>query len=465
MDSQTIPQRREQRQCAGRILLAAFGFAALWLLRAPAASASVALSAAVVQGGLDLDFGTLSRNEPARTLELDLTLASTGSAQYRLYQEVAGGLVNERGERMPDGALVMQMTRGTTGRRGIDGTVAVSDRLQELFISDAVGTSDTVRVVYTILPVPGLAAGAYQGLLRFTVESLDTRAIVTQTVRLRATVGAVFQLERRGGSERIDFGEVTPGERSAEQGVDLAVVANTQAPIQLLQELAQPLASPQGATIPAEALLTAVATRQGQGAWRPVRMSPEALLTDDRGTLRELRLLYATEIPAAQTAGHYRGTLRLQLMQPGTAAMEQLLLPVEAVVRDVFLLSVRPEDGSDSLQFTRGGLEPVERRMVVEIRTNLARPYEVSAGLDHALVLKSGETLPPEALVWSATAPQRGQVLIGPGSPVSVGYRPLYHSDAAGSPDTFVLSWRLQIPPEAKSGLYSGQLRFTITMF
>lgn len=437
------------------------------LLAGPPAAASVALRTEVIRGGLDLDFGTLIPGQPARTEELEVTLTSTGAGQYRMYQELAGGgITNERGERMPEGAVVMQITKGTTGRRGFDGTAAVKDRPQELFVSDAGGTSDVVRLAYAIQPVPGLAAGSYQGVLRLTVESLDTREIATETIRVRAGIGAVFRLERRGGaSERIDLGDVAPGERSAEQSLELAVVANTRGPVQLLQELAQPLATPQGAALPADALLTAVATRQGRGAWHPARLTPDTLLTDEPGALRELRVSYVADVPAAQPAGRYQGTLRLQLLQPGTPTIEQLLLPLEARVREIFLLSVRPESGGDALQFDRAGFDPVERRMIVEIRTNLGRPYEVSAGLDHALTLASGEVLPPEALTWSATPPQRGRVLIAPETPAAIGYRPLYQSDAAGSPDAFVLSWRLRIPPEAKSGHYAGQLRFTITMF
>ena len=102
--------------------------------------------------------------------------------------------------------------------------------------------------------------------------------------------------------------------------------------------------------------------------------------------------------------------------------------------------------------------------MRIEIRTNIRRPYRVLAGLDHPLVLPSGEMLPRESLVWSIPQTAHGTSLIRSDESVAVGYAPVYQSDAKGSPDAFVLTYRLSIPKDARDGLYSSQLRFTMTL-
>jgi hypothetical protein len=435
----------------------------------PAAWAEVTLSVSVVRGGLDMDFGSIEAGEASRTEELELTLTSTGGAQYRVYQELPGLLINERGDRLPEGKLVMQISRGVTGTRGHEGIVAVTQPPQEIFVSNPSGTSDTLLVAYSIPPVPDLSAGSYRGLLRFTVESLDTGAMVTQTVTVHAVVVTVFRLERRGtGAHRVELGEIDPGERSSIQELVFDIVNNTAAPTQVVQELGDPLSDGRGDTLPKDALAYTIVSNQGSGPWRSVAVSPEVALTDERGELQDFRIAYAVTIPSDQPAGAYQGSLRLRLVNLGTSAADELWVPLEVTVREVFTMSVQPIDGGgETLHFNPPlvGDGAVERSLVVEIRTNMGRPYQVLAGLDHPLVLGTGEVLPSGALVWSLPKTEHGAALIEPNTPVAIGYEPLYQSDAKGSPDSFILTYRLTVPPDARSGLYSGQLRFTITMF
>jgi hypothetical protein len=376
--------------------------------------------------------------------------------------------VNERGDRLPEDQLVMQISRGLTGTRGADGTLEVTQRPQELFISNPSGTSDTILIAYAIRPVPDSPAGSYRGVLRFTVESLDTGAVATQTLNVQATIQTTLALQWEGAATSdLRFGEV-PGESSSTQELVLGIVNNTALPTHVLQELVEPLSNGRGDRLPVEALTYAVVSDVGGGSWQPVADHLETVVTDDRGTLRALHLSYAVSVDAAQFAGEYRGSLRLRLTVPGGPPADEILVPVELSVREVFTMSVTPVDGGPStLHFESlpSGNEAVERRLRVEIRTNMGRPYQVLAGLDHPLVLPTGETLPPESLVWSIPQPERGTVLLAPNAPVAVGYEPLYQSDERGAPENFLLVYHLTVPADAREGLYAGQLRFTITLF
>ncbi|MBI4342881.1 MAG: hypothetical protein HY599_05905 [Candidatus Omnitrophica bacterium] len=441
--------------------------------------AAVTLTVRVVHGGLDLDFGAFTADDGSRTEELELSMTNASSAQYRLYQECPGWLVNERGDRLPEEALLMQLSQGLSGVRGSGGIVAVTERPQELFVSNAEGSSDTVRLAYSIRPpgptpasagagdVPALA-GTYRGVLRFTAESLDTGTIATETLNVQATIRAAVSLRlERLESAQLSFGTIKPGEPSPNRELTFRLANNTASPTHVLQVLGEPLANSRGDRLPADAVTSAVLSPAGGGSWQPVSEHPDAIVTDDRGELRDLHLAYAAAIPAAQPAGLYRGTLRLQLMSGGVLA-DEALVPVELTVDEVFTMAVVPVDGGGSaLHFDRSlaGRETVERRMRVEVRTNMGRPYQVLAGLDHPLVLETGDMLPVESLVWSVPPTERGTVLLAPERPVAVGYAPLYQSDAQGSPEAFILTYRLTVPADARDGLYSGQLRFTITLF
>ena len=360
----------------------------------------------------------------------------------------------------------MELSGTVRGTRGREGQGMVGEQAQELYVSDAGGTSETLRVAYAII-APSLPPGSYRGLLRFSVESLDGSPRATETIRVQAVVESVFEFELGEGAPRqLHLGEVAPGESSPEHLVPLRLAGSAGASAQVLQELVEPFVNARHDTLPEQALRYAVSSSRGQEPWQPMRRGLMLLLSDPRDEARELQVAYAADIPPGQPAGRYQGQVRLQASHAGLPSAAQVLLPIAVTVKDVFLLSVTPLDGpEDSLHFSRAEPGTVERRMAVEIRTNLGRPYEVQAGLDHSLVLPGGEMLPRDALVWSMTPPQQGRALISGVAPVPIGYGPLYRSDAAGSPDAFTLSYRLTIPPEAKSGLYKGQLRFTITMF
>jgi hypothetical protein len=445
----------------------------VWLaavLLAASAWASVALTARVVRGGFDLDFGTVTPGEASRTEELELTLASTGGGQYRVYQELPGLLVNERGERLPERVLRMQIARGLSGRPRTGGIIAVSDSLQELFVSDAAGTSDTLLLAYSILPEgPRPASGSYRGVLRFTVESLSTGAVVTQTINVRAEVTASFGLDRDPASPSwLSYSEVEPGARTPAQELALRLTNNTASPTEVTHELVEPLANARGDRLPAEAVRAAVLSSVGGREERPMSGQPEPVVTDPRGEVSSLRVAYAVAVPDAQPAGSYRGTLRLRLTGMGTIPPAELLVPIEVSVKEIFTLSVRSlEDAGHTLRFSRTGTgsEAQEQHMLVDIRTNMGRPYQVLFGLDHPLVLETGDTLPADALAVSVEHTGAGQIVHAAGSPVSVGYQPLYQSDGSGSPGSFVVQYRLGIPRDAKAGEYKARLRFSITTF
>lgn len=438
------------------------------VIAAPPAKAAVTLDIMAVRGGFDLDFGTVTPGQTPPTQELEITMTNTGTGRYRVYQELPGLLVNERGDHLSDGALVMQLSEGFHGVRGVDGIVAVSQQAQELYVSDPSGTTDTVRVAYSLMPAVPLAAGLYHGTLRITVQSSDTGAVTMKNLTMSLTVSSLCRLERESGSSsQLQFGETKPGERSRTQELGFQIVNNTSAMVQVVQEIAQPLVNQRGEALAQDALMYSVISDQGSEPPRATASSQETVLTDDRGALREFHLAYLMAIPSSQVAGIYRGSLRLRMVCSGSGDADTITVPIEVNVAEVFTVAVVSADGGGAnLSFGHPSAveKTVERTLTVEIHSNMGRPYQVLGGLNHGLVLPSGETLPTSALVWSVSNAGKGTSLLATNTPVPLSYQPVYQSDAAGSPDTFLLTYRLTIPRDAKEGTYSGQLHFTITI-
>lgn len=452
-----------KRQTLATIFIVAT--AALAVLLSPSAEAAVALTLRLVRGGLDLDFGTIQTGQPVVTQELELTLTNSGSAQYRLYQELPNFLVNERGSRLPDDALIMQLSRGTTGSLATGAIVPVTTQAQELFVSNRSGSSDTLLLAYSIRSDNALPSGSYRGILRFRVELLDTGAITTQTLTVRLVVSGESSLERSAASpSRLDFGSVSPGSRSSELIQELTLRNNTATAVQFLQDVPEVLVNGEGERLPLTGIVYALTATEGVKGWQALSESTQPLLMENDVFARPVRLAYAVEVPLNQRAGLYRGMIRLRLAAAGTGFSPELRLPVSVEVPEVFTVSVKPADGASRLDFGRTPASdgPVERSMTIQINSNLGRSYQVLAGLNHALVLPTGETLPPKALVWSVRQAQQGRAVVASDSSVPVGSTPIYQSDASGSPETLTLLYRLSIPEDAKDGVYSGQVDVSV---
>jgi hypothetical protein len=203
-------------------------------------------------------------------------------------------------------------------------------------------------------------------------------------------------------------------------------------------------------------------------SWRPIGLTPEPIVTAISSGSRTLDLAYAISAPPDQPAGRYVGVLHLIMTTQSPPTRDALAIPVEVVIKETMTMSVEsPEDGAGALEFGRQQEDgqPVERSLWVAIQTNLGRPYQVLAGLDHPLVLPTGEQLPQDVLACGVEQAEQGVPLSGAARPMRVGYQPIYQSDAKGASAKFLLRCRLLLPRQARDGRYSSRLRFTIMTF
>lgn len=428
--------------------------------------AQVTLSSRIVQGGLDLDFGRVEAGRVSVTRELELTMANSATGQYRLYQEVSGFLANERGVRLPDGAVIFQISGGSSGTSSTGAITPLIETPQELYISNPEGASDSVILAYTVSTNSAAwMAGTYRGNLRFTVDDRGSGARATAIVQVRLTVVSVARLEPSTEAPmEIRFGEVEPAKQSTVIELPFNIVNNSAASLALMQEVVDPLVGDQGQFFPPEALKFMLSSEQAAVSWQAVSERPERILSDDQGSFSGGRLSYAVTVPQDQRAGTYRGKLRIRLLSAQGVSAGDWLIPVELIVREVFTVSVEIINGSDTMHFHKDNGGDAEHVMRVTVNTNTGKPYQVLGGLDHPLVLPSGDALPADSLKWLIQEHQQGKPLVVDDSPVGIGLEPVFQSDSKGSSDSFLLRYRMEIPEDARDGVYSGRMHFSVTV-
>ncbi len=442
---------------------------------APSACAAAArVTATGLRGGSSIDLGDVGGLRRTTHEEVTIRISNTAGAQYRVFQLLSGRLVNERGAALEASAVMMEVRGGNSGTVRARAATPLSGQTAELLTSDASGTPDTLTVIYSLSVTDAPQAGTYMGAMTYTLQSVDGSAVDTQTLPVRLLVQPAASIAAADDSlDRVSFGSLEPGHTSAPRRLGLALAGNIPGPMQVTQFVDAPLVNERGEALPLSAVhVSASAAGAGsvEGALEPRMRLPAG----DRGAEaeRRLELHYTVTIPEDQPAGFYHGILRFVFAGPsGMGDTEGLTFqsPIEVEVLPVLSLSMQPAAGG-RLELTFTGLTPGHtsppQTLLVEVKTNTRRPYEVLQELAHRLVSDEGQQLPEEAFVCQATdGPGRGQLGMAQSTRVPVGRSSLYQSDEVGAPGTFSLSCHVKISPDASAGTYRSSLLFTVTSF
>ncbi len=146
------------------------------------AAAAVTLTVTPIGAEKDLtvNFGTARSLGPHGEPESDtvvrqvkLTIASTSSKSYAVYQRISGPWLNSSGKELP-----IESVRFSVSSSGSSGTVyfpnlsPLSLGEQRVFLSDGSGTNQELTLIYNLSIPLGQQAGDYQTNVTYRVESL-----------------------------------------------------------------------------------------------------------------------------------------------------------------------------------------------------------------------------------------------------------------------------------------------------
>ena len=143
---------------------------------------------------------------------------------------------------------------------------------------------------------------------------------------------------------------------------------------------------------------------------------------------------------------------------------------VTATIATMFNLSVEVIGGGLALDFgsVKQGESPARQELVVAMRTNLRRPYQIVQEAFGPLTNEHGNTIPEDkftCLTYGATGMKtKGE--LGAREPVPVTEKPmvLFVSDEEGRGDYFTVGYNVTPAPDQPSGEYTTVLIFTATL-
>jgi hypothetical protein len=114
-------------------------------------------------------------------------------------------------------------------------------------------------------------------------------------------------------------------------------------------------------------------------------------------------------------------------------------------------LALKPQDG------------PKQDEVIVEVRSNTGKQYQVTQNILAELTDKQGNVIPSRYFkMYTQAMDTKGQVKINQGQEAKKGETILFVSDAKGSSDKFRLIYELAVPADIKGGDYSTNISYSL---
>jgi hypothetical protein len=450
-----------------------------FLLVAPAffcteALATFDLSYILTEGGYRLEF---DRSNFSRGVTL--TVASNISKRYEIRQRIESPLKN----RDNPSAII----RNNFVVRGLRGSNKYGDlrippgdtpvRNDELiYVSAPAGTEDSFTLVYAIINPQELTPGYYTGRISLILSPIDsTQAQVTKIIDVYATVSSDGTLSSVSIKPAEGFNSIVlmPSDDSGMRSSANAVVTingTFREPFKIMQMIPRPIQSPGGKSIDYRDILFSVSdAKVGVAINQPTplanRIQTVYSSRPDGSADKVFVIAYSLANPLSLVAGNYSS--RIQYILESSGRQVNLgALDLEIKQSRIFEISVLPQDQRYSINFDnlKAGDGPRTNEVLIEVKTNTARRYQVTQDVLSELTSIEGGTIPSKYFsMRTLPVNTKGNLKVMDRSPAEKGSSLLFVSDSDGSPDSFRIIYELTSPVDLKAGNYSSRITYTLT--
>lgn len=430
------------------------------------------LSIRPYEGGSDLRFGRVNNFGPPPNKEVIVSVNSDIGKQYQLVQTLLEPLINDQGVALPPENFSVYAIRGSNKQ----GTISVGDEVfvtlsrTVIYTSSQQGLSDSFNLVYVIKNGVGLSAGSYRGRLAFTLEPIGAAELpVTVIVNVFADIEAEsgIDIRTRTGSKVISLNTSRDEGRSSDLIVEIK--GGRGSLFRIMQQLQEPLRSQEGEALPLDAITFQISeAKKGSGPAQPVPVSTrlDAVYTSSpAGDADTFVLTYRLAEREDQKAGIYRSHINYYL-ESGPVHDSLGLLGCEVEIARKFDLFVTPEMGG-TITFHDLKVEdpPKQSEVLIEIKSNIGRQYQVGQQLVSGLVNKEGKAIPGKNFTLKETGLDTKGTLpfLSLPTEVKAGDMILFVSDKEGSSDQFKIVYELSPSIDIPAGDYSARLMYSIS--
>ena len=440
------------------------------------AFAAFDLSYMLDEGGYRLEF---DRTNFSRAITFS-TLNDTPNNRYEIRQRIESPLRSRDNPAVTIGDnFVVRGFRGSN--KSGDLRIPAGDipvRNDELiYVSNPAGTADSFTLVYGITNSQELAPGYYTGRISLILNPINSSAMpVTKVIEVYVTIPndggslSVSVAPAEGASSII----LNPSNSNDLRGTANAVVtinSSFNGPFRIMQMLPAPIQSQEGKFIDNSNLLFSIPDAQKGVAINqptPVSNNIQTIYSSrpDGSADKAFVIAYSLADPLSLVAGNYRSRIQYLLESAGKQ-INLGALDLEIRQERIFEISISPQDQRYNIDFAN--LKPSDgprlNEVLVEVKSNLGRPYQVTQDILSELVNNNGDKIPAKyfSLQTLSQNNTKGNLKVASRIPVEKGNLLLFVSDANGSADKFKVIYELTCPADLKAGNYSSRITYTLT--
>jgi len=433
------------------------------------AHAAFSLAVRPYEGGYDLRFGAV-KSSAIVVKEVTVQIVSDLGKQYQVVFFVLDPLVNAAGQTIGPESIFVSAVRGSNsqGSLFLQPETPVSTARTIVYTSAASGLSDSFRLNFGLRGQS--APGNYRGRMAFMLEPINAAvAPVTAVVNVFAdvTADARIQVTPQRSASLVSLGADTVPPYT--DSVSIGITGGLGTSYRILQALVKPLESSDGARLNEGTLTFAIdGNKNGNASVAAEIVSQRSMVlysSDPRGEADSFLVHYTLKNPEKAAAGRYRGRMNflLESSSPGQRLLQSLDLQVD--VPRVFDLVATPQSGG-IIEFHSSGKpgKPEVSRVLVQVRSNINRQYQVSQRLSGPLLNRQGLAIPENNFnIRQEGAAVKGSLRFLKASPVRAGDTTLFVSDRQGSPESFTVIYELLPGAQVTAGDYSASIIYSIS--
>jgi len=436
-------------------------------------AATFSLSVRPYEGGYNLDYGKIGPVSGHIEKEVTVDITSDLGKQYRLVQTILDPLSTSEGSEIASGNFFVYGVRASnkSGTLNVEQEVPVGLSRQVIYTSNQEGTADSFTLVY-VLTIPSDAQpGSYRGRIGFTLEPIDsiqTPETAILNIFAEVEVESSIEIKTAAGAKNI---KLKPGQEDTDSS---SVIVNIKGgfgkQFQIFQSVTEQPVSSEGNFLEWEAVkFVGTNAQKGMVINEPTALSsqPQIIYTSlPGGEADSFILSFSLGDLTKEKAGIYRTRVKYLIEGMGFA-QERLIDTLDLEIENprIFDLSVSPQmAGVIRFRDLMPQQPPKTQEVILEVKTNIAKQYQLTQKVTSLLTSKEGKTIPQENFTLRQESLETKGALKYPNkTEVKAGEMVLFISDKEGLPDKFKVIYELTIPRDIHPGEYSTGFTYSIS--
>jgi hypothetical protein len=322
-----------------------------------------------------------------------------------------------------------------------------------------------------------IPAGEYLGRISFTLRPITSGlSPVTQILEVYVKIEEkeakpIIEMSTSMGTKNI----ILSTKKDETKNVQIIVKnkGGLKSLFSLMQYLPRPLESEGGVQLPYEAINFSVSDVEkglANNQLTPLSFRPQIVYTSEPNGAadEEFVITYGLGDLSGIKAGRYRSSLQYYVEETAKPRTNLDTFDLDVEIERMFDIDVKTELESGKMEFRDMEIGGISKtfEIVIEVKSNTGKPYQVTQRIPHELVTKEGTIAPEETFTLKTVKvdePEtKGSLKIGETSAVKTGETILFLSDKAGSSDIFKVIYEFKPTSRIRPADYSTSVSYAI---